>query len=318
MPVVSWLRAAGLAVVLLAALALPMSAALKLCGKGGCKARRKFCLKPRLNPAVAVAPVVAPVAGYYGVMLAPIYGKGLLPGTGGKLDFEALKPRMSPNEYLVAPEEAVPNFVDEAKRGVAKVYPVSRTELREAFFRAVNKQYAIQLYAQPTLRDEALDQYVFVHRTLYFRFPDVLNVRFVDCEGGVSVVLHSGSVYGYDDLGKNKARVETWLEALDEELSMLPKSADTAGASLVEGVEEPEALVVEAEEEEAEEMPAEAEVVKEEEEAPEEDVEEEEEEQEPAGSSSPASGTSSDPEEEKDTDTTPEAEEEKKEETESD
>ena len=60
-----------------------------------------------------------------GLAGAPVYGRGL-PGLGGMLDLEALAPRSSPNEYLVAPADAAPGFVDDSKREVARVYPIGK------------------------------------------------------------------------------------------------------------------------------------------------------------------------------------------------
>ena len=56
---------------------------------------------------------------------------------------------------------------------------------------------------------------MYVERTPLFRFPDVLNVEFVPLSETTStVVLHSGSVFGQSDLGKNEARVRELLDAL--------------------------------------------------------------------------------------------------------
>jgi uncharacterized protein (DUF1499 family) len=58
------------------------------------------------------------------------------------------------------------------------------------------------------------------------RFPDVLNVRFVELtERTSTLVLHSGSVYGYSDVGKNKERVGEMLEALRDLPPAMQKSA---------------------------------------------------------------------------------------------
>ena len=49
----------------------------------------------------------------------------------------------------------------------------------------------------------------------FFRFPDVINAQFLDSGNGTStLILHSASVYGQDDLGKNRERVEDLLKRI--------------------------------------------------------------------------------------------------------
>ena len=168
-----------------------------------------------------------PAAGFFSVMSAPIYGKDLFPGgfLGGKLDLDSLTPRLSPNEYLVAPADSVPNFQKAGAREESKVFDVDVDTLKTAFLRMVESQYLVKAFAQPTISDDATLQYVFVQRTPLLRFPDIINVRFLSLGPSSStLILHSGSIYGYDDIGKNKARVQEWLSGLDQELA-LPGSA---------------------------------------------------------------------------------------------
>uniref|UniRef100_A0A7S2MEU6 Uncharacterized protein n=1 Tax=Octactis speculum TaxID=3111310 RepID=A0A7S2MEU6_9STRA len=102
------------------------------------------------------------------------------------------------------------------------VYDVSTEELKDSFFRMVESQYSIPTYAKPTLSDEANLQFVFVQRTKIFRFPDVVNVQFISLDEGSrsTIIMHSGSVYGASDFGKNRERVQIWLGGLDTEVGM--------------------------------------------------------------------------------------------------
>lgn len=185
--------------------------------------RKRRAFPPPILPLVAL-PLATPVVGYFGVMLAPVYGKDLIPGTGGLLDFDTIKPRATPNEFVSAPVGRMPAF--ESFQGndgetdrwqEAPVYNVSAAELKEKFFRMLDNKYLIRAYAQPTASDELKDQYVFVQRTLLFRFPDVVNVQFISLGRDQSTLaVHSGSVYGVSDLGKNMERVKDWLEALED------------------------------------------------------------------------------------------------------
>lgn len=209
---------------------LPFAKKVAFCGGGA-----RWNNKKKKKKQAAFAPLalpLGPLAGYYGVMLAPVYGKGLLPGTGGLLDLDTLEPRATPNEYLGAPVDECPRFqAGEGKRGAVKDYALSRADLRAAFMKVVDDQFLIKAFARPTLSDADRDQYVFVQRTLYFRFPDVINVRFIDRPNGkASLVIHSGSVFGAGDLGKNKQRVGEWLAALDKEVATRGGGFETAAS----------------------------------------------------------------------------------------
>ena len=288
---------------------------------------------PLLLAPLVVAPAL-PAAGYLSVMGAPVYGQGLLPGAGGLVDFETLQPRVSTNEYLVAPSDACPAFPASPtggggggpRRGPdAPVYDLPVDQLQRLFSEMVSDQYILKEYAQPTAASKPDERrLVFVQRTPLLRFPDVINVAFLalpaeeqqspspsppsarteeegasssseeeeeekegkkederseeEEEGKVEVVeavgtddstsveseedagadaevasedvlssddgggagsggavddddttvddfeqgrrstliIHSGSVYGFDDIGKNRERVTEWLQRLDD------------------------------------------------------------------------------------------------------
>ena len=139
--------------------------------------RRRFSVLALVLPAMALNPFVAakkkttaflspllmgPTL-YLGVMGAPIYGRGL-PGAGGLLDFDTLAPRTSPNEYLAAPADEAPKFDDDAKREVAPVFPVSADDLKAAFEAMLAGRAPVlgDVYARPTLSDEATRRHVYV------------------------------------------------------------------------------------------------------------------------------------------------------------
>ena len=191
----------------------------------------KPCLKPRLlRPPCAprfgrnrcrrmFRPPPNPLPLYFGVMGAPVYGRDILPFLGGLIDFEALEPRSSPNEYLAAPLDAAPLFNDTAKRIVAPTYPISAEELRTSFENALAKRQPVSgdFWAKPVQEDTDAfaSRFVYVERTPLFRFPDVINAQFLDSGNGTStLILHSASVYGQSDLGKNRERVEDLLKRI--------------------------------------------------------------------------------------------------------
>ncbi len=59
----------------------------------------------------------------------------------------------------------------------------------------------------------------FVQRSALLRFPDVVSARAAPLGDGASgLIVYSRSIYGYSDMGVNKARVTRWLEATAERL----------------------------------------------------------------------------------------------------
>ncbi len=60
----------------------------------------------------------------------------------------------------------------------------------------------------------------FVARSAWLNFPDLIVAQVNAAGRGKStLVLYSRSVYGYGDFGANRARVSTWLAALDRTLT---------------------------------------------------------------------------------------------------
>jgi uncharacterized protein (DUF1499 family) len=98
----------------------------------------------------------------------------------------------------------------------------------------VTPQYAVpapQLYAgvlavagsQPrtflAMDDQTRFQAQFVARSAWLNFPDLIVAQINTAGADAStLVLYSRSVYGYGDFGVNRARVTTWLAALDRTL----------------------------------------------------------------------------------------------------
>ncbi|MGD1922720.1 MAG: DUF1499 domain-containing protein [Paracoccaceae bacterium] len=61
----------------------------------------------------------------------------------------------------------------------------------------------------------------YVQRSPTFGFPDVVSVEAIDLGAGdagqrASLVIFSRAVYGYADLGVNRARIERWLSLLSD------------------------------------------------------------------------------------------------------
>ncbi|MEM0943455.1 MAG: hypothetical protein AAGI70_05855, partial [Pseudomonadota bacterium] len=76
----------------------------------------------------------------------------------------------------------------------------------------------------------------FVQRSANVGFPDVISVSALDLGAGDAgarsgLVIFSRSVYGYGDLGVNKARVRRWLEKLEETAPVVAGRGTTGDGS---------------------------------------------------------------------------------------
>jgi len=138
------------------------------------------------------------------------------------LDFAVLELTPKPNQYLVCP----PGICAKAQtvHREAPVYPATVDKVVEAFMGILAKQPRIT--AGPV--DTALRQYEIVQRSAIFRFPDTVTIRFIPLDGDrTTVAIYSRSHYGYSDMGVNKKRIDTWLDALEREVATAAPAAAT-------------------------------------------------------------------------------------------
>ena len=141
----------------------------------------------------------------------------LLTGCAGKgaegipipppMDMTALKRPDSPNTALAAPAgfQPAPDIVTPQY----KTTPAALYAAIQKIALAQPRTYAHVAY------DDRLQAH-FVARSRWFNFPDLIAVQ-VTPESGL--ILWSRSIYGYGDMGVNRARLTTWLAALDATLA---------------------------------------------------------------------------------------------------
>ena len=63
------------------------------------------------------------------------------------------------------------------------------------------------------------NHYQFVQKSKVFRFPDIIDVKFLKLDGYVSFIIYSRSKYGLFDFSMNKNRVENWINQLNSKLN---------------------------------------------------------------------------------------------------
>ena len=160
----------------------------------------------RLKVVLGVLGVVAVAVAVIGrdEMLTMIFG----PADHAAVDFATLALDGRPNQHLVCPE----GFCAAPPHAASPVFEISATALRDRWMAMIAGQPRVTR----TGADDAALHYDFVQRSLVFRFPDAITVRFIDLdEGRATLAIYSRSYYGYDDFGVNRRRVEAWLAALE-------------------------------------------------------------------------------------------------------
>ena len=124
-------------------------------------------------------------------------------------DFPRLVLRPTSNQYLVCPISLCSAAID----STSKEFEVSAAMLQKQW------QVIMDLDSSITLlnRNSNQAQWDYVYRTPYWKFPDIITVRFIALGSNRSTLaIYSRSVYGRDDLGANKARVQKWLNDLGQ------------------------------------------------------------------------------------------------------
>lgn len=125
-------------------------------------------------------------------------------------NFKTFKRNDKPNSYLVCPNDYCHTQVDR----ISPVYPVSVTTLESAWKKMISNQ------PRTTLVGHNDDTYQYIQRSLIFRFPDYINIKFIPLGSDKSTLaIYSHSVYGYSDMGVNKKRIENWLVQLQQFLA---------------------------------------------------------------------------------------------------
>ena len=95
------------------------------------------------------------------------------------------------------------------------MFDVSVEQLCERWHEVVAVQPRVELLA----KDEDAQQFDYVQRSAWFRFPDIITVRFISVSSSHSTLaIYSRSIYGNGDFGVNRERIDAWLKTLREGL----------------------------------------------------------------------------------------------------
>lgn len=132
-------------------------------------------------------------------------------GTGGlppaePLEFASLVLPRSPNTCLATPAWH-PGF----RHIETPLYPVSAERLHAAIVQVASGFPRTTRYGDWPTRHQSQ----WVERTSLLNWPDVIVAEAVPApQGGAGLFLYSRSLFGWSDLGANRARMDRWLAAL--------------------------------------------------------------------------------------------------------
>jgi uncharacterized protein (DUF1499 family) len=122
------------------------------------------------------------------------------------LDFTTLKLPASPNTCLLTPSVAP---------GQGHLHRDPLPASPEAVMAALDRVAASMPRSFPLARFPARNQAQWVVRSALMNYPDIVVAEAAQVAGGTGLWLYSRSLIGWSDMGVNRARVMTWLEALE-------------------------------------------------------------------------------------------------------
>lgn len=127
-------------------------------------------------------------------------------------DFTNLTVIERPNYYIVCP----PEYCNIKPHEISPVYPFKLKNVLYHWEQVIKSEPRVTLIAEDRLNN----QFTYVQRSKVFRFPDIINIKFIELGNGLTTLaVYSQSKYGYSDLGVNQQRVDLWLEKLTLDLS---------------------------------------------------------------------------------------------------
>ncbi len=127
------------------------------------------------------------------------------------VDFAGLRLTDKPNQFLMCP----PDNCGVTPHADSPVLDLSVEQLRDHWRKVLAVQPRVELLAE----DEEGQQFDYVQRSVRFRFPDLITVRFISVSISKSTLaIYSRSVYGKSDFGVNRERIHAWLKTLREDL----------------------------------------------------------------------------------------------------
>jgi uncharacterized protein (DUF1499 family) len=127
------------------------------------------------------------------------------------VDFATLTLTDKPNQFLICPSDLCAADADVE----SPVFEVPVELLAERWRQLIAAQPRVELLAD----DPEGRQFDYLQRSARFRFPDVISVRLIVVSPSQSTIaVYSRAIYGREDFGVNRQRIEAWISDLSDGL----------------------------------------------------------------------------------------------------
>jgi hypothetical protein len=129
-----------------------------------------------------------------------------------EINFATLQRKDTPNQYLMCANQLCKAYIDD----LPPIYGANVFEVRKAWETMLQHEPRVK----ELRRDQQATQMDYVQRSAFWRFPDIITIRFIAIgERKTTIAIYSRSVYGQGDFGVNKERIRGWIGKLN---AMLP------------------------------------------------------------------------------------------------
>ena len=143
--------------------------------------------------------------------------------TAEPLNLSLLERNSSPNNALACPPGICVAQADIDSPTFTVTLPV--------LMETVGQVIAAQPRTEQLGQEQEANRMVFVQRTKVLGFKDTIWVQGTEVEDGSSLIMYSRSNVGYYDFGVNRARLQTWIAAINDAFASAPAGNGEAAES---------------------------------------------------------------------------------------
>ena len=118
------------------------------------------------------------------------------------IDFKNFENTKRYNSYILCPKDYCKNLLPNK---LSPKYKISMLELKSILIRKIYNSKRVKFVRYQK------NHYQFIQKSKIFRFPDIIDVKFINSGEYVTFIIYSRSKYGFFDFNVNKNRVKEWL-----------------------------------------------------------------------------------------------------------
>tara|TARA_Y100001970_G_scaffold279793_1_gene387745 strand:- start:969 stop:1460 length:492 start_codon:yes stop_codon:yes gene_type:complete len=122
------------------------------------------------------------------------------------IDFQKFENIKKYNSYILCPKDYCENILPDK---FSPKYKISMLDLKSLLIRIIYDSERVRFVKYKK------NHYQFIQKSKFFRFPDIIDVKFLNLDGYATFIVYSRSKYGFFDFNVNRNRVEKWLKQLN-------------------------------------------------------------------------------------------------------